>query len=147
MHGAGNSGLLLGRALLCAAAVVFAVAVLFGCGGSDSTETSTLKVYSTGTKLGERGPSPIDPVERSGPLAEEFEQYLIKNYEGESWFPTLEDVWSNSGTAIVATSLPMRSSKSKKAAEEVCVVLRKAKVKHHAKVISVSYGFNESVEC
>ncbi len=103
-------------------------------------------MYSTGTKLGERGPTAVDPVELSGPLAIELEKYLIENYEGESWFPTLEDVWSKSGTVIVSTGLTM-GAKSKKAAEEVCTVVRKAKVKHHAGTITVGYGFNESVAC
>jgi hypothetical protein len=119
---------------------------MLGCGGSSSTETTSGKVYTTGTKLGERGPSPSDPVELSGPLAEELEEYLINNYEGESWFPSLEDVWSKSGAVIVSTGLD-GSAKSKKAAEEVCAVVRKAKVKHHAQAISVGYGFNESAEC
>jgi hypothetical protein len=133
--------------LLCGAAALLAAAALCGCGGgSTSTDTSAKRMYSTGTKLGERGPTPIDPVEDSGPLAIEFEKYLIKNYEGESWFPSLEDVWSGSGTAIVATDL-RRGAKNEKTAEEVCTVLRKAKVKHHARAISVSFGYNESVEC
>lgn len=128
-------------------AALLAAAVLFGCGGgSGSTETSTAKVYSTGTKLGERGPSPIDPVEDSGALAVELEKYLINGYEGESWFPSLEDVWSSSGTVIVSTDLT-RGAKNKKTAEEVCAVVRRAKVKHHARAISVGYGYNESVEC
>jgi len=103
-------------------------------------------MYSTGTKLGERGPTASDPVELSGPLAEELEDYLIKNYEGESWFPELEDVWSKYGTVIVSTDLT-RGAKSKKTAEEVCIVVRKAKMKHHAGTISVGYGLSESVEC
>jgi hypothetical protein len=134
------------RGAVCAVAALLAAAALFGCGGSSSTETSTAKIYSTGTKLGERGPSPIDPVELSGPLAVELEKYLIKNYEGERWFPELEDVWSSSGTVIVSTDIPM-GAKHKKTAEEVCAVVRKAKVKHHAGTITVGYGFNESVEC
>jgi hypothetical protein len=133
--------------VICTAALLLVAAGLFGCGGgSSSTESSTAKVYSTGTKLGERGPSPIDPIELSGPLAVELEKYLIENYEGESWFPELEDVWSKSGTVIVSTALTM-GAKSKKTAEEVCTVVRKAKLKHHAGTVSVGYGYNESVEC
>lgn len=101
-------------------------------------------MYSTGTKLGERGPTAVDPVELSGPLAIELEKYLIKNYEGESWFPELEDVWSKYGTVIVSTDLTRHDQKT---AEEVCTVVRKAKVKHHAKSISVGYGLNESAVC
>lgn len=127
-------------------ALLVAGALLLGCGGSSSTESTTGKIYSTGTKLGERGPSPIDPVEDSGPLAEELEKYLIDNYEGESWFPSLEDVWSSSGTVIVSTDLS-RGAKNQKTAEEVCAVVRKAKVKHPAKAISVGFGYNESAEC
>jgi hypothetical protein len=125
-----------------------AAVALFGCGGgSSSTETSTGKrMYSTGTKLGERGPTALDPVELSGPLAVELEKYLIKNYEGESWFPELEDVWSKSGTVIVSTGIPM-GAKNKKTAEEVCTVVRKAKVKHRIGSLSVGYGYNESVVC
>ncbi|HET7511108.1 MAG TPA: hypothetical protein VFJ65_12765 [Solirubrobacterales bacterium] len=138
---------LLGRAVICAAAALLVAAVLFGCGGgSSSTDSSTKRMYSTGTKLGERGPTAVDPVELSGPLAVELEKYLIKNYEGESWFPELEDVWSKSGTVIVSTGLT-RGTQSKKTAEEVCTVVRKAKVKHHAGNISVGYGLNEGVEC
>jgi hypothetical protein len=140
----GVRGLLRGRASLCAVAALLAAAVLFGCGGSDSTGTSTLRMYSTGTKLGERGPTAVDPVELSGPLAIELEKYLIKNYEGESWFPELEDVWSKYGTVIVSTDLTRHDQKT---AEEVCTVVRKAKVKHHAKSISVGYGLNESAVC
>jgi hypothetical protein len=137
---------LMQRGAVCAAAALLVAAVLFGCGGSGSTETSSAKIYSTGTKLGERGPSPIDPVELSGPLAVELEKYLINNYEGETWFPELEDVWSKSGTVIVSTDIPM-GAKNAKTAEEICTVVRKAKVKHHAAAITVSYGFNESVGC
>jgi hypothetical protein len=103
-------------------------------------------LYSTGTKLGERGPSAIDPVEVSGPLAEEFESYLIKNYQGESWYPMLEDVWSADGTAIVSTGLD-GSAKSKKIAKEVCAVLQKVKVKSRVETILVNYGYNENFEC
>jgi hypothetical protein len=131
---------------ICVTAVVFVAAALFGCGGSSSTETSTAKSYSTGTKLGERGPSPIDPVELSGPLAVELEKYLIKNYEGESWYPSLEDVWSADGTVIVSTGLD-GSTKSEKIAEEVCAVLHKAKVKSRVKTILINYGYNENFEC
>src|SRR6478752_1031078 len=132
MRKAGSSGFLLGRAVVCAATALLVAAVLFGCGGgSSSTDTSAKRMYSTGTKLGERGPTASDPVELSGPLAVELEKYLIKNYEGESWFPELEDVWSKSGTVIVSTDIPM-GAKNAKTAEEVCAVVRKAKVKHHA---------------
>jgi hypothetical protein len=132
------------RWVVCSLAALLTAAVLFGCGGTSSTGTSTLKMYSTGTKLGERGPSAVDPVELSGPLAIELEHFLIRNYEGESWFPELEDVWSRSGTVIVSTGLTRHD---KKTAEEVCSVVRKAKVKHHAGTISVGYGISESVEC
>lgn len=142
-----GSRFLLGRAVICAVAALLVTAALFGCGGgSDSTDTSAKRMYSTGTKLGERGPTAVDPVELSGPLAVELEKYLIKNYEGESWFPELEDVWSKSGTVIVSTAL-IRGAKSKETAEEVCAVVRKAKVKHHAGSVSVGYGLSESVEC
>jgi hypothetical protein len=129
-----------------AAVALLAAAALFGCGGSSSTETSTGKFYTVGTKLGERGPSPFDPTELSGPLSEELEHYLIANYEGESWFPSLEDVWDDAGAVLVSTSLD-GSAKSTKAAEEVCIVVRNAKVKHHARKIMVEHGFNELFEC
>jgi hypothetical protein len=127
--------------------VLLAAAALLGCGGgADSTQTSTLKMYSTGTKLGQRGATPIDPVEPSGPLAIELEHFLTSNYKSESWYPDLEDVWSWSGMVHVATGLD-GSSRSKKAAEEVCAVVRNAKVKHPIKSILVGYGYNEFSEC
>jgi hypothetical protein len=132
--------------MLCAAVALLVVIASIGCGGSSSSETTSGPMYSTGTKLGERGPTASDPVELSGPLAEELEDYLIENYEGEPWFPALEDVWSRYGTVIVSGDLD-RSAKSKKIAEEVCSVVRKAPVKHQAKTITVNYAYQSSVEC
>lgn len=128
-------------------AVLLAAGALLGCGGgSDSTSTSTLKMYSIGTKLGERGATAIDPVEPSGPLAIELEHFLTRNYEDESWYPDLEDVWSWHGQVHVATGLD-RHPKGQKAAEEVCAVVRNAQVKYPIKSILVGYGYNEFAEC
>ena len=146
MGGRAGSFGYLRRGLLCVAVVLLLGIATIGCGGSSSSETITGKSYTVGTKLGERGPSPFDPTELSGPLAEELEAYLIKNYEAESWFPHLEDVWSNSGTAIVAADFD-RNAESEKLAEKVCVIVRDAPVKHHASTIMVHYAYGRSVEC